>query len=931
MERKHMEWIAHCVSFDNFDFLISTDGGATFTADSNLPDIYQQSGALIAVTPDNANKILVSFLSRDLSVDKAVPYVYKGTIDGSNNITWEKLMQGDYGSGSSGAMSIGQGYYDFVFEIAPDDEDVVLWGTVPFFKSTDGGITFTRLAGISAGPFTVHPDTQDLKMFPNGEVWLATDGGMNYSSDNFTLVANSRATVKGLIGSNMWGFDQGWNYDVIVGGRYHNGNMAMSDTYVDSKTLRMGGAEAPTGWILHGRPYQGVFSDIGKGKHTNGIPETIDAVAVDGTYPFTKQPNNTVKQRGGFLHHPNYSSIIYLGNGTQFWKSIDMGATWTALYDFGADVHFMEISHKNPNVIYADAYNLGQTNSSNTGIFKSEDGGYTWTKRTNPHNNTRGRLHFVISPYDANTIYACRQYDSHYSTNNVNVYKSIDGGTTWTTWNNGLPTGRHPKMLVIQPTNDNVDLVYLVTSPPDGSGEDAKVYYRKNNGTMQWEDFSNSYPVGSEPIAVLPFYRDSKLRVAGNFGVWESPLAEENFEPPYITPWGGAQEYECGDEIYFDDHSMIDHSDVTSWKWTITPAPQSITDANSRNPIVVLGQDGSYTVTLEVVKNGKTYSKTITDMFTVTGCSKCDVPEELASYQFENDLTNSGSLGADADLSIPEGFTGTPTYTTEGVNGTSAYVFDTNNPLGTDSESGWQGITGNYARTITAWVKLSSFPFNIFNFGYGGYARYTLKVNSSGYLSLDVQGSTVTGTTAVSKNEWVHVAVTMPEGGTLGDNILCVNGDVYATSDSTQELNTRANPVYVGGQANNAGALGPILAKPGQMDVVRVFECALTEAQIEKVMGNILLSAENIINQTKQVKAYPVPTSGLVNISLPNNDETELKYQIISVQGQVVKSGAIKSNFGKQDIDISPLSSGIYIINLTDADGTAYRVKVVKE
>ncbi len=350
--------------------------------------------------------------------------------------------------------------------------------------------------------------------------------------------------------------------------------------------------------MLHGRPYQAVFSDLGSKKYTTGIPKTIEEKAVDRAYSFTKLPNNAVKRRGGFLHHPNYSTL-YVGEGTQFWKSTDMGATWTALHDFGTTVRFMEISHKNPNVIYADV--------EGDGLYKSGNGGYTWSLKTNPTSNFKGRYHIVISPYNEDFIYVCRQKNNQ--SNHSSIYKSVDGGSTWTNWSDGLPTNIYPKMLAIQPTDANVDLVYLSTTPPVSSGQLPKVYYRKNDGAMQWDDYSNNYPASSAPIAMLPFYKDSKLRIAGNFGVWESPLAEENATPPYITPWLEKQEHQCYDKIYLEDHSMIDHRDVTSWKWTISPEPLSISNANSRNPIIIVGEEGDYTVTLEVVKNGVTYSK----------------------------------------------------------------------------------------------------------------------------------------------------------------------------------------------------------------------------------------------------------------------------------------------------------------------------------
>jgi len=57
--------------------------------------------------------------------------------------------------------------------------------------------------------------------------------------------------VKGLIGSDMWGFDQGWNEDIAVGGRYPNGNTALADFYGD-KHFGMGRSESPTGWVIPG-------------------------------------------------------------------------------------------------------------------------------------------------------------------------------------------------------------------------------------------------------------------------------------------------------------------------------------------------------------------------------------------------------------------------------------------------------------------------------------------------------------------------------------------------------------------------------------------------------------------------------------------------------------------------------------------------------
>jgi len=60
----------------------------------------------------------------------------------------------------------------------------------------------------------------------------------------------------------------------------------------------------------------------------------------------------------------------------------------------------------------------------------------------------------------------------------------------------------------------------------------------------------------------LPFYRDSKLRVAGNTGVWESPFQEEEFQP-IINPWFPKVFVNCmTDTLQFEDHSIINHDGV---------------------------------------------------------------------------------------------------------------------------------------------------------------------------------------------------------------------------------------------------------------------------------------------------------------------------------------------------------------------------------
>ena len=593
----------------NYEILQSLDGGTTFTAITGFPSIVVDNGGLIAVTAANPNMLLAAMLGQNNT-----PHLYKGTTSGGN-WTWTKVIDCNT---DAFPFNDGQGYYDFVLDISPVNESQFMVGTTTLFKTNNGGTSFDAIGGYF-GRFSIHPDIQDMKWFNDGSVWVATDGGMSFSTDAFETDFQPR--INGLVGSDMWGFDQGWNEDIVVGGRYHNGNTAMADFY-NGKALRMGGAESATGWVIQGKSKHVAFDDLGGGWI---LPPTAESV-YEGKFSFSKYPNMLEYGgvRGNLIHHPNYFEILFLGEGNSFLKSTDMGESFQSVHTFSGEVLCLQMSVTNPNVLYADI--------KGSGLYKSVDQGVTWTHKSSLSNNSNGgskmngHTNFVISLYDENTLYACYS-NGTWSANNGQVFKSIDSGDTWVNWS-GSTANSLTKNLVIQPSNTGEDLVYLFTT--SRNGEKSQAYFRKN-AMADWELFGNNYPNNFSVNTAIPFYRDAKLRLAGGGGVWETPLQEQNFKP-IINPWVENISNKCmSDVLHFDDHSILNHTGA-SWKWEITPAPASISNPNIRNPEVVLGSPGSYTVKLTVTQNGVDYVKEIVDMVTTTTCpsiTDCTNPGEL--------------------------------------------------------------------------------------------------------------------------------------------------------------------------------------------------------------------------------------------------------------------------------------------------------------
>jgi len=842
-------------SGDSYEMALSKDGGDSFSKLSSFPSsLYEASGGLIAVTPANKDIIYVTMLARE--GEQGIPYIYKGELNGTN-YSWTKTKEGVLGGGL-GDFSNGQGYFDLVLEASPLDEDVVFWGTCSLWKSTNGGVDYIRVGGYG-GDYAIHPDIQGMKMLLNGDTWVTTDGGVNYTTDEFTSKDNYHVKVQGLIGSDMWGFDQGWNEDIVVGGRYHNGNTAIADFYGD-KALRMGGAESPTGWVLQGHSRHVAFSDLGKGWI---LPKTAEG-APEGRFIFSKYPNMDEYggRRSNLLHHPNYYDILYVGEENGFWRSTDGGTSWDLLNSFPDRVRYMQISFSNPDVIYADVVNFG--------LYKSEDGGINWVRKrsltsTYESSHWNGKLFFAISPYNENVVYACLS-NGTWSKDIGKIYRSADGGDTWKDWTSGL--SEYTKNIVIQPTTDKVDLVYLFSTGKNG--KPASVYYRRADQSSSWTKFDNDFPVGMKINLALPFYRDSKIRCAGAAGVWETPMQEESFIP-IISPWCQKDFFNCTkDTVYFDDHSMLNHAGA-SWHWEFSPEPKYISDANVRNPVVFFGDTLSYDVSLTVTVNGVDYNKTISDMVTISKCPSiedCNKPADIPKDDWKLLYVDSEEYNFNR-------------YGRNAIDGDPATLWHTE----------WSTIDPDtpYPHEIQADMGESYLvsKFTYFPRQDGG-VNGTIK-DYELYVSED-------------KSNWGETVLEGSFEGGTSPKIINIDPPVAGRYFK-----------FVGINEVNGGPW----ASAGELSFVGCYKPNTS------IFNN---------KYSDEIKAFPVPTDGKINLSLfTNNTGEDMSYALYSVCGQFVESGVVKGYSGNYSVDLSAYAPGVYFIILENKQGIKYRVKVVRK
>ncbi|HYL76082.1 MAG TPA: hypothetical protein VEU96_17865 [Bryobacteraceae bacterium] len=229
-----------------------------------------------------------------------------------------------------------------------------------------------------------------------------------------------------------------------------------------------------------------------------GVWKTVDAGVV--WTPIFDQEH--VASIGAIAVAPSKPEIVYVGTGdvsnvggsvnqgNGVYKSIDAGKTWQHVgLDDTRHIGAMWIDPHNPDVVLAAA--LGHTFSPNTerGVFKTTDGGKTWRKVLYK-DDTTGAIDIDFAPDNPKIGFAALWY--HYvkpggarsmidATGGAGIYKTADGGDTWTQVTNGLPTNGLGRIgVAVAPGGKTV---FAIVAAGRGSGG----LYRSDDGGDHWQ------------------------------------------------------------------------------------------------------------------------------------------------------------------------------------------------------------------------------------------------------------------------------------------------------------------------------------------------------------------------------------------------------------------------------------------------------------
>ncbi|MGA7258839.1 MAG: hypothetical protein WBX09_19480 [Terracidiphilus sp.] len=229
---------------------------------------------------------------------------------------------------------------------------------------------------------------------------------------------------------------------------------------------------------------------------------------------------------GAMAIAPSNPKIIYVGTGDSaprntvltgdgIYKSTDGGKTWTFM-GLG-ETHIIGriiVDPGNPDVVYVAA--LGHLFGPNPerGVFKSTDGGQTW-KRILYVDDETGAITLAMDPSNPSVVYASMWQVSraHWTFSSggpgSGIYKTTDGGGNWTNISHlpGLPTGIFGRTAVaVAPSRPSV--VYALIQA-DYKGQ-AGGLFRSEDAGQNWKLVNNSMDITQRAFYYTEIYVDPK-------------------------------------------------------------------------------------------------------------------------------------------------------------------------------------------------------------------------------------------------------------------------------------------------------------------------------------------------------------------------------------------------------------------------------------
>jgi photosystem II stability/assembly factor-like uncharacterized protein len=185
--------------------------------------------------------------------------------------------------------------------------------------------------------------------------------------------------------------------------------------------------------------------------------------------------------------------------GTGVYRSLDGGDTWDLMgLEHSERIARIAVSPEDGNVVYVCALGPLWNTGEERGVYKTTDGGKTWTRALYVDDRT-GCADISMDPQDPRILYAgmwqVRRWPWTFTSGGPGsgLYRSTDGGTTWTRLTNGLPDGELGRIgVAAAPSRPNV--VYAVVEAKESG------LYRSDDLGETWQKVNTSGNIQGRPF-----------------------------------------------------------------------------------------------------------------------------------------------------------------------------------------------------------------------------------------------------------------------------------------------------------------------------------------------------------------------------------------------------------------------------------------------
>ncbi|SPJ87237.1 uncharacterized protein FTOL_12199 [Fusarium torulosum] len=533
------------IAVANNGFYKSTDSGSTFMLLPGSPTgTAVSSFPIMAIGKSGAHTNKFIIIKMDANVQTS--------IDGGNTFTTTNPPPGG---------NVWTGWAD-VIAVAPDDENILIWGCASLAVTIDGGTSWT-VKGVHADQHVAFfaPSNPSIVYFGNdGGVWKSDDKG-----STITKVSN------GLIITQFYNINFWRTYSNVLGGGAQDNGVVLTTGSESWNTIYGGDG----GWVLIDPTNPRIIytesqnADLRKSTD-GGSTWTAITAGLQGPQPWegilVMDPNDPLRvvfgtdrvlrsTDGAATPWTNVSQVLI---GTVTAIAIDpsnssrilAGTTAGRVYrsdDGGNSQPWAEKTGTLPSRLISSIYVLGNTvmvsisglsfATSSQSVFRSTDAGDTWVDVSGDLSDVVGNG-LVADPSDADQTW--------YLATDTGVFRTTNGGTSWDAFDNGIQNVPCSG-LVVDPSTNTLYCstfgrgAYKVDITQGVIKSEVDLYVRDNN-----IDTGERFP---SPSGVP----DPLLPAPENANFWMSPDIKVNHAPVFSSASA------VFDGVVFD--TVLEHQD----------------------------------------------------------------------------------------------------------------------------------------------------------------------------------------------------------------------------------------------------------------------------------------------------------------------------------------------------------------------------------